>query len=219
MASRPKTAQALAQRARIVLDLRRRPGEQGGCPLTRGAFHDGGQMALRFLAQRIEGLRDDPRPGAPRTIEDERIESVIARTLESQPDGATHWSSRGMARDCGLSVSTMQRIWRAFGLKPQETFKLSTDPIFSPKCATLSGCIYLRLSMPWCFASTKSPDPGARPQPDGFSDAARPARAAQSRLPQAWYDVAVRRARCCHGKGHRPVLSASSRHRVPPVPR
>jgi hypothetical protein len=66
----------------------------------------------------MEGLRDEPRPGTPRTVDDERIEAVITRTLESQPDDATHWSSRGMARDSGLSVSTVQRIWRAFGLKP-----------------------------------------------------------------------------------------------------
>jgi transposase len=103
-----------------------------------------GKWRRRFLAQRVEGLCDEPRPGAPRTIADERIEAVIARTLESQPDGATHWSSRGMARDCGLSVSTVQRIWRAFGLKPhrQETFKLSTDPDFVAKVRDVVG-LYL----------------------------------------------------------------------------
>ena len=110
-----------------------------------------GKWRRRFLAQRVEGLRDDPRPGAPRTIEDERIEAVITRTLESQPEGATHWSSRGMARDSGLSVSTVQRIWRAFGLKPhrQETFKLSTDPDFVAKVRDVVGLVSVpRLSMP-----------------------------------------------------------------------
>ncbi len=84
----------------------------------------------RFAEQRLDGLRDEPRSGAPRTVEDERIEAAIVRTLESQPPDATHWSSRGMARASGLSVSTVQRIWRAFGLQPHrlETFKLSTDP-------------------------------------------------------------------------------------------
>jgi transposase len=103
-----------------------------------------GKWRRRFVAQRLEGLRDEPRPGAPRTIEDRRIEAVIARTLESQPQGATHWSSRGMAHDCGLSVSTVQRIWRAFGLKPhrQETFKLSTDPDFVAKVRDVVG-LYL----------------------------------------------------------------------------
>lgn len=79
---------------------------------------------------RVEGLRDEARPGAPRTVEDARIETLITATLESVPPGATHWSSRGMARASGLSVSTVQRVWRAFGLQPprMETFKLSTDP-------------------------------------------------------------------------------------------
>jgi len=87
-----------------------------------------------FCRCRLEGLRDGPRPGAPRTIDDARIEAVIARTLESLPADGTHWSSRGMARASGLSISTVQRVWRAFGLQPHrsETFKLSADPDFGP---------------------------------------------------------------------------------------
>jgi transposase len=141
LAARPKTAQALAQRARIILtcaeELENKEVSQrlGVHPMTVGKWR------RRFLAERVEGLRDEPRPGAPRTIEDERIEAVITRTLESQPEGATHWSSRGLARDSGLSVSTVQRIWRAFGLKPhrQETFKLSTDPDFVAKVRDVVG--------------------------------------------------------------------------------
>jgi len=70
-----------------------------------------------------------------------RIEAVIVRTLETKPPDATHWSSRGMARACGLSVSTVQRIWRAFGLQPHrlETFKLSTDPDFVAKVRDVVG--------------------------------------------------------------------------------
>jgi transposase len=144
MASRPKTAQALAQRARIVLTCADGLENKAVARLLDVHAMTVGKWRRRFLAQRVEGLRDDLRPGAPRTIEDERIEAVIARTLESQPDGATHWSSRGMARDCGLSVSTVQRIWRAFGLKPhrQETFKLSTDPDFVAKVRDVVG-LYL----------------------------------------------------------------------------
>jgi transposase len=144
LAARPKTAQALAERARIILACadglaNKVVGQQLGAHP-----HTVGKWRRRFLAQRIEGLRDEPRPGAPRTIEDQRIEAVITRTLESQPAGATQWSSRGMARDSGLSVSTVQRIWRAFGLKPhrQETFKLSTDPDFVPKVRDVVG-LYL----------------------------------------------------------------------------
>ena len=77
-------------------------------------------------------MHDEPRSGAPRSIEDGRIEAVIVKTLESLPENATHWSSRGMAKASGISVSSVQRIWRAFGLQPHriETFKLSTDPEF-----------------------------------------------------------------------------------------
>ena len=89
----------------------------------------------------LEGLWDEPRSGTPRTIEDARIEAVIVRTLETKPPDATHWSSRGMARASGLSVSTVQRIWRAFGLQPHrlETFKLSTDPDFVAKVRDVVG--------------------------------------------------------------------------------
>jgi transposase len=137
---RGKTCQGLAMRARIILACE--AGQQnkdvaaclGVHPMTVGKWR------RRFLT-RLEGLRDEPRVGAPRTIEDARIEAVIVRTLESQPRGATHWSSRGMARDCGLLTSTVQRIWRAFGLQPhrQETFKLSTDPDFVAKARDVVG--------------------------------------------------------------------------------
>jgi transposase len=144
MASRPKTAQALAQRARIVLACA--SGLENKAVAQRLNVHPMtvGKWRRRFLAQRAEGLRDEPRPGAPRTVDDVRIEAVVTKTLESQPEGATHWSSRGMARGCGLSVSTVQRIWRAFGLKPhrQETFKLSTDPDFVAKVRDVVG-LYL----------------------------------------------------------------------------
>ena len=87
------------------------------------------------------GLHDEPRSGAPRTIDDARIEAVIVKTLESLPEDATHWSSRGMAKVSGLSVSTLQRVWRAFGLQPHrmETFKLSTDPNFVAKVRDVVG--------------------------------------------------------------------------------
>jgi len=141
LASRPKTAQALAQRARIILACAE--GLENKAVSRQLGVHamTVGKWRRRFLDQRVEGLRDEPRPGTPRTIDDARIEAVITRTLESQPDDATHWSSRGMARDSGLSVSTVQRIWRAFGLKPhrQETFKLSTDPDFVAKVRDVVG--------------------------------------------------------------------------------
>jgi transposase len=117
-----------------------------------------GKWRRRFLEQRMDGLRDEPRSGAPRTIEDERIEAVIVRTLESQPPNATHWSSRGMSQASGLSVSSVQRIWRAFGLQPHrlETFKLSADPDFVAKVRDVVGLYLSSPHMPWCFVSMRS---------------------------------------------------------------
>ncbi len=77
-----------------------------------------GKWRRRFMQQRVDGLYDEPRSGTPRTIEDERIEAIIVRTLESTPADATHWRSRSMAKASGLSVSSAQRVWRAFGLQP-----------------------------------------------------------------------------------------------------
>jgi transposase len=98
----------------------------------------------RFAAKRLDGLADEPRPGAPRKIADEKIAEVVRTTLERMPAAATHWSTRSMARASGLSVSTVHRIWRAFSLQPHrsETFKLSTDPLFVDKVRDIVG-LYL----------------------------------------------------------------------------
>jgi len=95
----------------------------------------------RYLKNRLDGLLDEPRCGAPRTVSDEHVEQVIVRTLESTPKGQTHWSTRSMARTCGLSPSTVARIWRAFSLQPHrcETFKLSPDPQFIEKVRDIVG--------------------------------------------------------------------------------
>jgi transposase-like protein len=109
LAARRNTAQALALRAGIVLACAE--GSQNKAVAARLQIDPAtvGKWRRRFVAQRLDGLRDEPRSGAPRTIADARIEEVIVRTLESLPPGATHWSSRGMARQSGLSVSTVQR--------------------------------------------------------------------------------------------------------------
>ena len=94
--------------------------------------------------RRLDGLLDAPRPGAPRTIDDARIDQVIAMTLEQRPSNATHWSTRSMAQVSGLTQTAVSRIWRAFGLQPhrQETFKLSSDPQFVAKTRDIVG-LYL----------------------------------------------------------------------------
>jgi transposase len=96
----------------------------------------------RFVAHRLEGLADEPRPGAPHTITDEQVEQVLVMTLETTPTDATHWSTRSLARATGMSQSAVSWIWRVFGLKPHlvDTFKLSTDPSSSTRSATSSGC-------------------------------------------------------------------------------
>jgi transposase len=95
----------------------------------------------RFVARRLEGLADEPRPGAPRTINDQDVERVIVKTLEETPRDATHWSTRSLASATGMSQSAVSRIWRAFGLKAHltETFKLSPDPQFIEKVRDVVG--------------------------------------------------------------------------------
>jgi transposase len=141
LASRRSTAQALALRARIILACTE--GGQNKVIAERMGLdrETVGKWRRRFLLHRLEGLRDEPRSGTPRTIEDARIEAVIVRTLETLPPDATHWSSRGMAKASGVSISSVQRIWRAFGLQPHrlETFKLSTDPDFVAKVRDVVG--------------------------------------------------------------------------------
>ncbi len=158
LASRRSTAQGLAQRARIILACA--AGEQSKVVAARLSIDPDtvGKWRWRFAEHRLEGLRDGPRSGTPRTIEDARIEAVIVRTLETKPPNATHWSSRSMARASGLSVSTVQRIWRAFGLQPHrlETFKFQPIPTLSPRFATSSASTWPRPSGPSCCVSTRS---------------------------------------------------------------
>ena len=141
LAMRRKTAQALALRARIVLACAE--GSRNKEVAARLRVDEGtvSKWRRRFVEQRTDGLHDEQRSGAPRTIADARIEAVIVKTLESLPADATHWSSRGMAKASGISVSSIQRIWRAFGLQPHrmETFKLSTDPHFVAKVRDIVG--------------------------------------------------------------------------------
>ena len=140
-ARRPTSAQGLALRCRIVL-----ASAEGGTNLAiagklgvdRGTVR---KWRNRFVEQRLDGLHDEPRPGAPRTVGDDAVEMVIVKTLEETPTDATHWSTRSMATATGMSQSAISRIWRAFGLKPHlvDTFKLSPDPLFVEKVRDIVG--------------------------------------------------------------------------------
>ena len=141
---RHKTSQALALRARIVLASQRELSNKEIARQLRVTRITVGKWRARFVKARLEGLLDEPRPGAPRTISDEKVERVISKTLHEQPREATQWSSRLMAKAAGLSQTAVMRIWHAFGLAPHraETFKLSTDPLFIEKVRDIVG-LYL----------------------------------------------------------------------------
>src|SRR3990170_2533891 len=143
-ARRPKTAQRLALRSRIVLRCADGLSNQAVARQLRTSGATVGKWRERFRTARLEGLADEPRPGAPREIADAQVEDLITRTLESTPPEATHWSTRSMARATKVSRATISRIWRAFGLQPHrtETFKLSSDPFFVEKVRDLVG-LYL----------------------------------------------------------------------------
>jgi transposase len=144
LSRRRRTAQGLARRAPIVLaaaeglENKQIAARLGSDPTTVGKWR------RRFAERRLDGLYDEPRPGAPRRIGDAAIAETIRRTLEETPPDATHWSLRGMARATGYAPSTIHRIWQAFGLQPHrtETFKLSTDPFFVDKVRDIVGLYF-----------------------------------------------------------------------------
>jgi transposase len=143
-ARRRTSSQALALRCRIVLACAEGASNAAVATQLRVSRPTVTKWRSRFVARRLEGLADEPRPGAARTITDTQVEQVLVTTLETTPADATHWSTRGLARHLGMSQSAISRIWRAFGLKPYlvNTFKLSTDPQFIDKVRDVVG-LYL----------------------------------------------------------------------------
>jgi transposase len=136
--------QALAERARIILAAASGLKNKEIATKLEVCAHTAGTWRNRFACDRMDGLYDEPRPGAPRRIGDEEIAATIRKTLETRPKGATHWSLRTMAKATGYAPSTIHRIWSAFGLQPHrsETFKLSSDPLFVEKIRDIVG-LYL----------------------------------------------------------------------------
>lgn len=144
LASRRKTAQGLAQRARIILLAAEGLENKDISLRVEAAPNTVGKWRRRFAKCRIDGLYDEPRAGAPRQIGDDEVAEIIRQTLETTPRDATHWSLRSMAKAAGFAPSTIHRIWKAFNLQPHrtETFKLSTDPLFVEKVRDIVG-LYL----------------------------------------------------------------------------
>ena len=144
LAHRSRSAPHVARRARIILAC----ADGTDSKVVARRLHVTPATVCkwrgRFVRQRLDGLYDEPRPGAPRTITDEQVEAVIIRTLETTPRGATHWSTRDMAKAVGLNHMAISRMWHAFGLQPHrsETFKLSNDPLLVDKVRDIVG-LYL----------------------------------------------------------------------------
>jgi transposase len=143
-AKRRKTAQGLALRARIVLACAGGHSNTAVAARLRVSRTTVAKWRDRFLARRLDGLGDEPRPGVPRTITDAQVEEVVVRTLEEVPEGAAHWSKRELAKRVGISPASVHRIWRAFGLQPWRTedFKISPDPLLIDKIRDVAG-LYL----------------------------------------------------------------------------
>src|SRR5947209_7454728 len=141
LSHRARSQPLLARRARVVLACAEGLANNAVAKKLRCSLGMVGKWRTRFLKSRLEGLYDEPRPGAPRKVGDEKIEAVVIQTLESTPRGQTHWSTRELAKVSGLSRMTISRICRAFGLQPHrtESFKLSPDPLLIEKVRDIVG--------------------------------------------------------------------------------
>jgi transposase len=141
LAHRARSQALLARRARVVLACAEGLDNKAVAKRLRCSLGMVGKWRSRFLEARLEGLYDEPRPGAPRKVSDDQVERVVIQTLESTPRGQTHWSTRGLAKVSGLSRMTISRIWHAFGLQPHRagTFKLSPDPQLIEKVRDIVG--------------------------------------------------------------------------------
>jgi transposase len=141
---RATSANALAVRSRIVLAAAEGMSTSAVARRLDVSVGTARRWRARFVGEGLDGLLDEPRPGRPRTVADEQVEAVIVRTLETTPKDATHWSTRSLAAELGMSQSAVSRIWRAFGLQPhrQDSWKLSRDPQFIDKVRDVVG-LYL----------------------------------------------------------------------------
>jgi len=141
LAHRARSQPALARRTRVVLACSEGLDNKSVAKKLRCSLGMVGKWRSRFLKTRLEGLYDEPRPGAPRKVTDDDVEQIIIQTLETTPRGQTHWSTRELAKATGFSRMTISRVWRAFGMQPHrtESFKLSPDPQLIEKVRDIVG--------------------------------------------------------------------------------
>jgi len=185
LAQRSRSRPAVARRARVVLACAEGLDNRAVAKKLRCSLGMVGKWRARFLKQRLEGLYDEQRPGAPRQIGDEQIEQVVIQTLESTPRGQTHWSTREMAKNTGLSRMAISRIWRAFGLQPHrtESFKLSPDPLLIEKVRDIVG-LYIEptRSCAGDLRGREEPDSGTGSHSTSAAITPGPGRTAYARL-------------------------------------
>jgi putative transposase len=139
-----RTPQAIAQRARIVLMT-----AAGMGPADVGKQLGISQPTIRkwrarYVQDGLPGLRSEPRPGRPRSLDDQRVADLLNRALQTRPAKQTHWSVRSFAAEANISKDMAHRLFRAAGLQPHRSrsFKLSNDPAFVEKVRDITG-LYL----------------------------------------------------------------------------
>ena len=177
---RRKSSHGAARRARIVLLAAEGlsnsaiAAKLGVSRLTVGTWR------RRFADKQVGGLDDEPRPGAPRKIGDDKIAEVVTRTLEVVPDDATHWSRRSMARASGISATTVHRIWGAFGLQPHRVGDAPVQGLADARgtIVPLKAVEKMRPALGRRTSPTSPPGPGSSSSPR----AAMPSGAADGRL-------------------------------------
>lgn len=220
MAHRARSQPLLARRARVVLACGEGLDNHAVARKLRCSLGMVGKWRGRFLKARLEGLYDEPRPGAPRKVSDEQVERVVIRTLESTPRGQTHWSTRELAKTTGLSRMTISRIWRAFGLQPHrtDTFKLSPDPLLVEKVRDIAG-LYINPpdhALVLCIDEKSQIQALDRTQPLLPMQPGQLERGTHDYKPQ-WHDFVVCRSGPEDQPRHRPVPPASSFGGIPQV--
>jgi hypothetical protein len=156
---RAKSSQALALRSKIVLACAKGTDNKDVAAQLKCAVATVGKWRSRFVAERLDGLMDEPRPGRPATISVDQVEAVVVATLEETPRNATHWSRASMAKRSGLSKTTIGRIWKAFELKPHRAMGSSCPRTrcSGRRSTTWSAFTWIRLRARWCCAWTRSP--------------------------------------------------------------